>query len=351
MISELVVPPATPSAAVALSGTGRKRPARELGLVASNASYIVPEAIRKKFVAGWDSHVPLQYLTDKFCGINNGTATKALNDLWTMDGTSGSVVSVAKELPVDGELNLTLDEWFQAWKRLLSLIQDHIPAEYDLWLTHYESILHRPTRAQQWSLCLAYDSRIRRLATVSSIDPSQFHLVIWNGLETAFITNTAIQTLRSDLGLLPTQHRQNRTANTDAQAQRFHPHQTDNRSRSGFPSQSSNNSFRPPVPTGPNPNRLAIMGPNSRCFVCGNSDPGHSSRRCHSRVLVNGSDAIIIVRKAGEPRKDSDGNAFCFAFNGRAGCTRGANCEQGHHWCSLCGHRDGSHTAQSCPKI
>ncbi|KAJ6599644.1 hypothetical protein B0H10DRAFT_2231130 [Mycena sp. CBHHK59/15] len=104
-----------PSATVALSGTGRKRPARELGLVASNASYIVPEAIRKKFIAGWDSHVPLQYLTDKFCGINNGTATKALNDLWTMDGTSGSVVSVAKELPVDGELNLTLDEWFQAY--------------------------------------------------------------------------------------------------------------------------------------------------------------------------------------------------------------------------------------------
>ncbi|KAJ6614835.1 hypothetical protein B0H10DRAFT_1718401, partial [Mycena sp. CBHHK59/15] len=327
---------------------GRKRPARELGLVASNASYIVPEAIRKKFIAGWDSHVPLQYLTDKFCGINNGTATKALNDLWTMDGTSGSVVSVAKELPVDGELNLTLDEWFQAWQRLLSLIQDHIPAEYDLWLAHYESVLHRPTRAQQWSLCLAYDSRIRRLATVSSIDPSQFHLVIWNELETAFITNTAIQTLRSDLGLIPTQHRQNRTANTDTQAHRFHPYQTENRSRSGFPSQSSNNSFRPPIPTGPNPNRLAIMGTTSRCFVCGNSDPSHSSRRCHSRVLVNGSDAIIIVRKAGEPRKDSDGNAFCFAFNGRAGCTRGANCEQGRHWCSLCGHRDGSHTAQSC---
>ncbi|KAJ7915001.1 hypothetical protein B0H13DRAFT_1711755 [Mycena leptocephala] len=305
----------TPSAS-----SGHKRPARRLGLVASNASYLVPEAIRKKFASGWNSHVPLQYLTDKFCGLNNGTTAKALNDLFTMDGSSGTVVSVAKELPFEGELTLTFDEWFQAWQRLLQLIQEFVPEEYQLWLFHYESILQRPMRAQQWPLCLAYDSRIRRLATVSPIDPSEFHLAIWNELETGYITNTAIQTLRADLG---------------SQSQ----------------SHSNGHSFRANGPPASNPNHLPIMSPNARCFVCGNSDPRHSSRRCHSTVLVNGKDAILIVRKDGEPRRDSEGNSLCFAFNGRTGCTRGANCEQGKHWCSLCGQRNGAHTAQTCPKL
>ncbi|KAJ7679832.1 hypothetical protein B0H17DRAFT_848604, partial [Mycena rosella] len=164
------------------SSASRKRPARQPGLVASSASSLIPEAIRKKFIAGWDSHVPLHYLTDKFCGLNNGVAARALNDLFTMDGSSGTVVSVAKELPVEPELALTFDEWFQAWQRLLELIGEYLPAEYNMWFLHYDSILRRPSRAAQWSLCLAYDSRIRRLSVVSAIDPSQLHLSIWNEL-------------------------------------------------------------------------------------------------------------------------------------------------------------------------
>jgi hypothetical protein len=321
-----------------------------LGLVASNASYLVPEAIRKKFASGWNSHVPLQYLTDKFCGLNNGTTAKALNDLFTMDGSSGTVVSVAKELPFEGELTLTFDEWFQAWQRLLQLIQEFVPEEYQLWLFHYESILQRPMRAQQWPLCLAYDSRIRRLATVSPIDPSEFHLAIWNELETGYITNTAIQTLRADLGVTPNSGKPYRNHQAD---HRFHPYQSEGRGvwQSQSQSHSNGHSFRANGPPASNPNHLPIMSPNARCFVCGNSDPRHSSRRCHSTVLVNGKDAILIVRKDGEPRRDSEGNSLCFAFNGRTGCTRGANCEQGKHWCSLCGQRNGAHTAQTCPKL
>ncbi|KAJ7120593.1 hypothetical protein C8R43DRAFT_900594, partial [Mycena crocata] len=292
---------------------------REPGLVASNASYITPEAIRKKFIQGWTTHVPLQYLTDKFCGLNNGTAARALNDLFTMDGSSGSVVSVAKELPVEGELTLTFDEWFQAWQRLLQLIEEFVADEYDAWIVHYESILHRPTRALQWQLCLAYDSRVRRLATISKIDPAQFHLAIWNELEPVHITDVVLSSL-------------------------------DNRNRLQN-SQPNGWSFRGNAQAGPNPNQLTIMPPNARCFVCASTDPNHSSRNCHSRVLVNGREAILIVRRQGQPRRDQDGNAFCFAFNGRNGCTRGANCQQGNHWCSLCGHRDGSHSAQSCSRI
>ncbi|KAJ7636340.1 hypothetical protein FB45DRAFT_742856, partial [Roridomyces roridus] len=292
---------------------GRTRPEREPGLVASNASFIVPDAIRKKFSSGgWSTHVPLDYLTDKFCGITNAGATKALNDLWTTDGSSGSIVSVAKELPVEGELKLTFDEWFQAWQRLLQLIAEFVPHEYGLWKIHYESILLHPMRAQQWPLCLAYDSRVRRLATTSKIDPSQFQLAIWNELEPAFIANNAAQLLRAEMSI------------------------------NGF---SNSHSFRS-APDTSNPNFLAIMPSNTRCFVCGSTDRGHSARICQATTLVNGSD--IILRAPG--RRDEEGNAYCFSFNGRGGCNR-ANCDQGKHWCSLCGQRNRTHNAQTCPRV
>jgi hypothetical protein len=63
---------------------------RELGLVASNTSYkyFIPEVIQVR----WISHVPLQYLTDKFCGIRNGAASTVLNDLSTHDGQQFSTL-------------------------------------------------------------------------------------------------------------------------------------------------------------------------------------------------------------------------------------------------------------------
>ncbi|KAJ7508094.1 hypothetical protein B0H11DRAFT_2218090 [Mycena galericulata] len=45
----------------------------------------------------------------------------------------------------------------------------------------------RPNRAQNWPLCLEYDSQIRRRAHISSIDPSAFHIDIWNELESVHI--------------------------------------------------------------------------------------------------------------------------------------------------------------------
>ncbi|KAJ7693738.1 hypothetical protein B0H14DRAFT_3905864 [Mycena olivaceomarginata] len=142
----------------------------------------------------------------------------------------------------------------------------------------------------------------RRLATVSPIDPSQSHLSIWNDLESPFIASTAIQQLRADLGIAPAGGWQSN-------------------------SQSNAHSFRSQGQVAQNPNRLAIMPPNTRCFVCGNVEPNHSSRRCYSTTLVNGQDGIL----KGRERKDAEGNTLCFSFNGRAGCNPGANCDQRKH--------------------
>lgn len=180
----------TPGPAVAQtvpSSASRKRPARVLGQTTSNTGSLVHEAIRRKFSGadGWTSHVPLNYLTDDYCSFHNHhTKTKQLDDTLIFD--SSGVVAKEKELAFEPELRLDFDEWTQAWGRLLELIETYVPAEYNLWLVHYERIAKAPNRSRRWELWLAYDSGIRRRALSSSIDPSVHDLDLWNELEADF---------------------------------------------------------------------------------------------------------------------------------------------------------------------
>ncbi|KAJ6537924.1 hypothetical protein B0H19DRAFT_1079022 [Mycena capillaripes] len=317
--------------------TSRKRPARIPGLTASNAGYLIPEAIRKKFADGWKTHVPLQYLTDTYYSFTN-QSSKELNDSFTMDGSVGTIISVAKELPIDGELHLTFDEWFQAWNRLLELIQQYFPEDHDAWKAHFRSLRDRPNRAQNWSLCLEYDSQIRRRALNVPLDPAILHLEIWNELESVHIGKRAITFVRRELNSNTNGGRGARPPNNSDREQgagkgRFLPYNSSDR-----PSSDPTNSFRP-------------NNGKTRCFVCGSSDPSHKARSCTADRLVTGKPTILIVQYRGGPRKDRNGFVYCFTFNGHRGCPRGVDCEQGKHWCSLCGAKSGLHTAQNCVSI
>ena len=59
----------------------RKRPARIPGLVGTNAAFLVPDNIRKKFIDGWSTHVPLMYLTNKGCLFKNKVTLNSANDV------------------------------------------------------------------------------------------------------------------------------------------------------------------------------------------------------------------------------------------------------------------------------
>ncbi|KAJ7157722.1 hypothetical protein C8R43DRAFT_830636, partial [Mycena crocata] len=167
-------------------------PTRIPGLTASNAGYLTPDAVRKKFIDGWKMHVPLHLLTDTFCAFSTTASTKELNDFFTMDGSSGTIVTVAKELAYEPELHLSFDEWFQAWGRLLELILEYFPEELEAWELHYKSILNRPNRSKNWPLCLEYNSQIRRRTLHTQIDPAMFHLDIWNELESQHMGKRAL---------------------------------------------------------------------------------------------------------------------------------------------------------------
>ncbi|KAG6904548.1 hypothetical protein DXG01_009101 [Tephrocybe rancida] len=171
-----------PPPAITVARTTRKRPFRRPGATDIGASYLVPKAIRKKFSEGfWSTHIPLTFLTDRYCA--HGSTPKSLKDFYNLDPTSGQIFSIDKPLSTDGEDSLTFDEWFQAWSRLLGLIKEFLEEEYDLWKIHYKRILYKENCAEQWTLFLAYNIEIRLRATQKEIDPSIFHIAIWNDLE------------------------------------------------------------------------------------------------------------------------------------------------------------------------
>ncbi|KAJ7663279.1 hypothetical protein DFH06DRAFT_1128606 [Mycena polygramma] len=333
----------------------QRRPDRQPGLTASNASYLIPDAIRKRFSQGWKQHVPLQYLTDAFCSRDSTVTAKELDDAYTLEGSRG-LISVAKTLPVMPELELTFAEWFQAWARHMELIGTYFPQELAAWTEHYNRILHRPNQQDDWAVCVAYDSEVRRRACTTGIDPAVFHLSIWNDLEAKNIARVTAATVRAELakglGIGAGSGSGSGSGRHKAQGPstgRYHPY-SDNAGSSSHNGYSGHkNSFRE------NPNRLQITGPGVqaqfRCFLCGDFDPSHRSKFCNSPKLINGKDAILYSRKEGEPRTDREGFNYCYKFNGRAGCDRGPNCNHGKHWCSLCGSKDGSHAAQGCSSI
>ena len=92
-------------------------------MMVSGGGFIVPDVIHDKFIK-WETHVPLTYLTDKFCA-SQPTAQSSLSDFLAV--VDGQITTKSKSLSPIGELEMTFDEWYQAWQRLLKLINQHHP--------------------------------------------------------------------------------------------------------------------------------------------------------------------------------------------------------------------------------
>ncbi|KAK7012420.1 hypothetical protein R3P38DRAFT_2550153 [Favolaschia claudopus] len=322
----------------------QKRPERVDGLQATSAASLVPEIARKRFAEGWRKHVPLNLLTDEACSIlNRVAAAKEFDDTYALDGTRG-IVPVPKEISMDKERALGFTDWWGAWQRLLDLIRTYVPLELGKWRTHFTYICaHRED--SNWAVWAAYDSEVRYRSTVSSLDPAVFHDVIYNAVLKRDWKSSALEELRAEL-------RNSSTTHASSSSTRFHPYNDSNsNSNSNSNSRSKNQFFRKnqnqaplAITNGENP-----AGP--RCFICGNRDPSHQSRSCDAQNRGDGRPTVLGARSHDGSRVDSEGNRYCFAWNGRRGCQSGAYCRLGHHWCSLCGAQDGSHPAQRCRAV
>ena len=296
-----------------------KRPRRELGMTVSGGGYIVPDAVRDKF-AKWEVHVPLTYLTDRFCS-SQPTAQSSLADFLAV--VDGQVTTKSKSLSTVGELDMTFDEWHQAWQRLLKLIDQYHPDELALWRTHYMSIMIKETRGEDWLLWLAYDTEVRRRSVTSPLDPSQFQKKLFDDLYVRYTGQKILSQVQSSSGPSATTH--------VASSSRYQPYQRTN--DNGY-------SFRPSSSSKSTPSRC-------RCLLCGGLS--HSPKTCIAATLVNGKPLLLPKSTTPDtPRTDRNGRQYCFGWNGKNGQCTFKQCVR-EHACSLCG--DKSHNAQSCPTI
>jgi hypothetical protein len=302
------------------------------GLVSTNAAFLVPDPIRKKFAEGWTVHVPLTYLTDKGCLLRDKPLVGAFQDLLTIDGSTGRIQTSSKSLSDAGELDLTFDEWHQAWRRLLDLIKTFLPNEFLMWEIHYSSILNNENRAELWPLYLAYDAEIRRRSTQLPIDPSVFSIGIWNDLEARYTAKKVFSMVQAELNQHPA-----RTSPFQQDSSQYPHSQLNPRN----PAQSS--SFR---------NRQYSSSDASktgRCIFCGDRSKNHLSRNCTAACDTSGSPCHLHRIEPSGTRQSKSGKRYCYAWNGPSGCDKNAACRRGEHWCTLCGST--SHNAQHCNTV
>jgi hypothetical protein len=311
----------------------RKRPTRTPGLAGTNAAFLVPDNIRRKFFDGWVVHVPLTFLTDKGCLLKDKLTAGASQDLLTIDGATGRIQSSSRPLSDVGELDLTFDEWHQAWRRLLDLIKTFLPTEFLLWEIHYSYILNNENRAELWPLYLAYDAEIRRRATQLPIDPSVFSIGIWNDLEARYTAKKVLSMVHAEFKQYPGRSpsfQQDNPLNS-------HTHQQNSR----YPSQAS--SFRNHQFSSSDASKTG------RCIFCGDRSKNHLSRNCTAACNTNGTPCHLHRVEPSGTRQSKSGKRYCYAWNGPSGCDKNTACRRGEHCCTLCGST--SHTAQHCDVV
>jgi hypothetical protein len=294
--------------------------------VGTNAAFLVPDHIRKKFVEGWVVHVPLTYLTDKGCLLKEKVVASSSQNILTIDEVTGQIQTTSKSLADEGELDLTFDEWHQAWRRLLELIKTYLPQEFPLWETHYSFILNNENRAEMWPLYLAYDAEIRKKSVYLPIDPSAFSIGVWNDLEVRYTAKKVYSLVQSDLmkhqsTRAPSGQQDRLKPKNPAKGSSFreHHHSSSDNSKSG------------------------------RCIFCGDRSKDHLPRNCSASSNTSGAPCHLYRAGPSGPRQSRSGKRYCYAWNGASGCDLGPTCTRGEHFCTLCGA--GSHTAQQCDVV
>jgi hypothetical protein len=156
------------------------------GLVGTNATFLIPDHISKKFADGWNVHVSLTYLIDKGCLFKDRPTAATMHELLTIDNATSCIQTSSKPLSDTRELDLTFDEWHQAWHRLLDLTRTFISNEFLMWQIHHSFIINNENQSELWPMYLVYDVEICKRSTQLHIDPSIFSIGIWNDLETRY---------------------------------------------------------------------------------------------------------------------------------------------------------------------
>lgn len=278
--------------------------------------FVIPESIHKKMMRRWQEHIPLTYLTDRYCSA--GTENKGRSKDFEVN-PSGVLVSTEQPLSDTNEEKLSFEDWHKAWQRFLSLIQRYIPKIYDPWRIHFERIRDAPDNQSRWQTWLEYDISLRKNSIHEGLDPAMFDRALWYRLDLDTARQTSLH----------------QPSNRAQQSSSRFPAGASNSRQSERSSQQERQ---------PRSHQTRWTSP-ARCLLCAGP---HYSRGCRSTTQTNGRPTIITSRDNGKTYADSDGNRYCFAYNGATGCVT-QSCPKGMHQCTLC--KGSEHGAQSCPAV
>ena len=204
----------------------------------------------------------------------------------------------------------------------------HLPWEHQFWLIHYEFILHKENWAELWPLYLSYNTEVRKCTTFDSLDPSQFHIGIWNDLEVWHISNKVLQSVKKDMNLRV-----------------YQSSSSNSKSHNNYP----RTSFHNPSSFINNFCHWHNHSKGGKCIFCGDCSGAHLSRDCTASTCINRSPCFVQRHPPNNSRCNKKGHFFCFAWNGPNNCTNEKPCSKGERLCTLCGSP--SHNAQSCLSI
>ena len=241
------------------------------------------------------------FLTDNGCLLMDKAITGASQEILLYDNSTGQIQTSSKSLSDDGELDLTFDEWHQAWRHLLDLIRTYIPKEFLMWEIHYSYILNNKNCAEMWP-------EIRKRAIQSPVDPSVFSIGVWNDLEARYTAKKVLSIVRSNL-----------------------------KQQSGRPSNQSNSRNQNQGSSFRNQQQSSSDNPKTgRCFFCGDCTKQHLSHNFTAICNTSSAPCHLYRSEPSGTRQSKSGKRYCFTWNGPSGC-KGSPCHKGEHWCTLCG--------------
>lgn len=304
----------------------RQRPAIIPGQVAEETFTLVPDAVRKLFVNGWTTYVPLTYLTDEYC--EKVEDHHKLEPVVRLDTSTGQWVRSGDQLPDRGETSLSFLKWTRAWQRKLGILESIGHPDRARWLAHTQVVMGRPNLEEDWPLWLRYCIAVRKRSLQDGLDPSILQTGVLASVQRAYEQERA--DAASQAFLSAEMARRNTVTNSSSLPR---PH-------SGALPPSSGSAPAPHA-TRHVVGKSCNNPPPSVCFVCGSRE--HLSINCSSPTLVSGK-PLLVSRASPDAAWTMSGKSFCFKFNSTRGCSF-RSCTNSHV-CSLCASP--AHGAQAC---
>ncbi|KAB5590210.1 Reverse transcriptase (RNA-dependent DNA polymerase) domain-containing protein [Ceratobasidium theobromae] len=157
------------------------------GKVAEAVRFQIPQPAIDVMKDGWRRHIPLTMLTDRFCASYSHAPPR---DLLQFDRSNRTLVPRASDLSDIGEDRLSVPEWIEAWKRLISLIESYQPTLVQPWLRHYHIVFMDTNFSTLFHIWLAYDIQVRRRAIDEDLDPATFQSNIFECVKLATQSDT-----------------------------------------------------------------------------------------------------------------------------------------------------------------